>query len=121
MASESRISWSSPRARWDAGRKLFFCQQHADLFGYSGDVVFPSLVLGQITEAADSGLLFRSGDDAEHRHEKFLMAINASFGQRHNAPNADFQILHGSRQGTGSRAQFKLWCVSFKSPFENAF
>jgi hypothetical protein len=115
MASDSRISWGSERARWDAGRKLFTCRRHPDIFGYTGDVVFPSLVLGQITEAADAALLFRSDDDSENRHAKFLTAVRASFSRRHNAPDADFRILHGSRQFSGPKAQFKLWCLSFRA------
>src|SRR5579864_7490961 len=53
MASDSRITWGSEVKRWDAGRKLFACKATADIFGYVGEVFFPSLVLGQITAAAD--------------------------------------------------------------------
>src|SRR3972149_423200 len=113
LASDSRISWGSERARWDAGRKLFICRQYADVFGYCGDVVFPSLVLGQIADAADAGLLFHNKDDADRRHAKFSTAVKASFGRAHNTTIADFQILHGSRQSFGRNAQFKLWCLSF--------
>src|SRR3972149_10433699 len=83
LASDSRISWGSERARWDAGRKLFICRQYADVFGYCGDVVFPSLVLGQIADAADAGLLFHNKDDADRRHAKFSTAVKASFGRFH--------------------------------------
>ena len=115
MASDSRISWGSERARWDAGRKLFLCRRHPDIFGYTGDVVFPSLVLGQITEAADAGLLFRKDEESETRHARFLTAVKTSFGRRHNSPTADFRILHASRQFSGRRVQFKLWCLSFEA------
>jgi hypothetical protein len=115
MASDSRISWGSSRARWDAGRKLFLCRRNPDIFGYSGDVVFPSLVLGQITEAADTGLLFLHTDDSESRHSKFLTAIKASFGRTQNAPTRDFRILHASRQHSGPKAQFHLWCLSYSA------
>jgi len=113
MASDSRISWGSSRVRWDAGRKLFLCRKYPDIFGFTGGVVFPSLVLGQITEAADSGLLFLSTDTSEKRHSKFLTAIKASFGRSQNAPTGDFQILHGSRQFSGPQAQFHLWLSSY--------
>ncbi len=113
MPSDSRISWDSKNARWDAGRKLFVCRRYPDIFGYTGDVVFPSLVLGQITEAADVNLLFNKEDTFEDRHAKFVEATKASFHRRHNAPNSDFQILNGSRQSSGRQAQFKLWCLSF--------
>lgn len=115
MASDSRISWGSSLARWDAGRKLFLCRRHPDIFGYTGDVVFPSLVLGQITEAADAGLLFGPSDNSENRHEKLSAAINASFGRSHNTPTSDFRILHASRQNSGDQARFHLWCLSYNS------
>lgn len=115
MASDSRISWGSEHSRWDAGRKLFLCRRHSDIFGYAGDVVFPSLVLGQITEAADVNLLFQNHDTSEDRHTKFVDATKASFQRRHNAPNFDFLILHGSRQFSGPKAQFRLWCLTFNA------
>src|SRR4051794_8066200 len=40
-------------------KAFFTCKRHADIFGYTGDVVFPGLVLGQIVEAADAALLFK--------------------------------------------------------------
>jgi hypothetical protein len=113
MASDSRISWGSEHVRWDAGRKLFACRRHPDIFGYTGDVVFPSLVLGQIVEAMDSGLLIRDGDDSEARHSKIVAAVKRSADQRHNAPTANFSIVHASRQFAGPRAEFRLWQLSF--------
>src|SRR5436309_1944374 len=97
LASDSRISWGSQRARWDAGRKLFLCRKYPEIFGYAGDVVFPSLVIGQVADACDAGLLFTDYDGADQRHKKVVGAIRMSFTRRHNAPNADFSILHGSR------------------------
>ena len=55
LASDSRLS--SNGAKWDCGRKLFACKTTPDVFGYCGAVLFPSLVLGQITEIVDAGLL----------------------------------------------------------------
>jgi hypothetical protein len=44
-----------------------------------------------------------------------LTAVRTSFSHQHAAPNADFCILHGSRHFSGARAQFKLWCITFKA------
>jgi hypothetical protein len=115
MASDSRISWGSANARWDAGRKLFACVRHPDIFGFTGEVVFPSLVLGQIIEAADTDLIFDKNDSSNERHAKFVDAVTTSFGRRHNAPDENFQILHASRQGVGPNAQFTLWCLTFNA------
>ncbi len=115
MASDSRISWGSEWARWDAGRKLFACRSYADMFGYAGDVVFPCLVLGQIAEAIDSQLLFHANDISESRHAKFVSAVQASFDRRHNVPDTDFILLHGSRQSSGRKAEYKLWSLSYNA------
>lgn len=115
LASDSRISWSGTSARWDAGRKLFFCRNHPDLFGYSGDVLFPALALGQLTEAADASLLFSAGSDAASRHDAVVSVLRASFEQRHQAPTASFSVLHASRDGRGSRARFRLWLTSYSA------
>jgi hypothetical protein len=113
MASDSRISWGSPRARWDAGRKLFACRKFPDLFGYAGEVVFPSLVLGQISDAADLALFFRDNDDSHTRHGRFVEAIKVSFDHRHNVPNTKFCILHASRELSGRKAEFRLWRLTY--------
>ena len=69
MASDSRITWGASHRRWDAGRKLFACAASPDLFGYSGDVLYASMVLGQIVAAADAGLLFGVDGDPAARHK----------------------------------------------------
>jgi hypothetical protein len=114
MASDSRITWGSEARRWDAGRKLFACKATADIFGYVGEVLFPSLVLGQISGAADNHLLFRAEDNLETRHSAVVSAIKISFGNRHNVDDHDFQILHGGRDGEGIKnATFRMWQLCY--------
>ena len=57
IMSDSRISWDN-RAFFDYGKKVFGCKNYPDIFGYCGDVLFPSIVLNQIVDIADHGLLF---------------------------------------------------------------
>lgn len=57
IAADSRVTWGEA-AQYDHGRKVFACRNSADIFGYCGDVLFPSMVLAQIVETADAGLLF---------------------------------------------------------------
>jgi hypothetical protein len=112
LASDSRITWGT-RGRWDAGRKLFACRTSPDIFGFCGDVVFASQVLGQITDLVDHGRLFNFNAGAEKRHLAVVAAIRDSHGRRHNAPDAPFQILHVSRQGEGADAVFQAWVISY--------
>jgi hypothetical protein len=113
MVSDSRITWGSERQRWDAGRKLFACRIPADIFGYVGEVIFPSLVLGQVIAAADGGLLFGPDDGAAHRHAAVVQTVKASFESRHHAPDYGFAILHGSREAEGISARYRLWQLSY--------
>ncbi len=113
LASDSRITWGSQDKRWDVGRKLFACKQLPDVFGYVGEVVFPSLVLGQIVESADSGLIGSASDTAQIRHEAYVHAIRVSFSHRHSAPNHKFEILHAAREGDGMAAGFRVWRLSY--------
>ena len=124
FASDSRITWEpekkqdghvAGRVRWDAGRKLFACKQHADIFGYAGDVLFPSLVIGQMTDAADMGLLFPADDNSETRHCKFIDAIRSSINRRQNAPDFSFNILHGSRDSSGMTSTFRVWHSAYST------
>jgi hypothetical protein len=116
MASDSRITWGSSRRRWDAGRKLFACACHADIFGYIGEVIFPSLVLGQVVEAVDRGLIFVNSEGGpKERHSEFVEAVKTSFGRRHNAPDHSFQILHGARMSSGLECQFLMWLLSYSA------
>lgn len=113
LASDSRITWGSRSRRWDVGRKLFACKTSPDIFAYSGEVLFPSLVLGQLTEATDYQLLINNGEEPESRHAAFVRTIQVSLESRRRAPNYDFQILHAARSGEGLAAGFRLWQLSY--------
>ena len=111
LASDSRISWGSEHQRWDVGRKLFACRESADIFGYCGDVLFPSLALGQFTETADRNLI----DNAATRHASLVSVLKLSFQHRHNAPTYDFNILHAAREDEGMGAAFRIWRLTYSA------
>lgn len=113
MASDSRISWGSKFRRWDAGRKLFACANSADSFGYAGDVLFPSMALSQIIEAADAGLLFLPTAEPTERHDAFLRRLQSSFSRRHQGADFPFEIFHAARVGRGMTCNFMAWKTSF--------
>jgi hypothetical protein len=115
FASDSRITWGSQARRWDAGRKLFSPVEEPHLFGYCGDVVFPSLVLGQVVSAIDSNILFDRGITSDERHEKILESIKSSFHRRHNTPDQDFSILHAFRKRPWPATEFLAWHVQYQA------
>lgn len=116
IVSDSRITWGSSSRRWDAGRKLFSCRIEAHIFGYCGDVVFPSLVLAQITSAIDSGILFPDNADADQRHSLVFQSLQKSFERRHNARDESFSIVHALRMGEDDERAYHAWQVSYDAP-----
>ncbi len=100
IVSDSRISWGD-RANFDYGRKVFGCKNSPDIFGYCGDVLFPSIVLNQIVDLADQGLLFQPGWTSEQKFQAFFKKLVQSFN---NYPTAiekitanSFQIIYATR------------------------
>ena len=68
IAADSRVSWGDV-ANFDHGRKVFAFRRSPDILGYCGDVLFPTMVLSQITEMADRGLLFSPNATCKERFE----------------------------------------------------
>ncbi len=112
IVSDSRITWGSANQRWDSGRKVYAANS-ADIFGYCGEVLFPSLALGQLTDLIDRQLLWSSGSYAKTRHAIIIDFLRTSFERRRNAPNYDFSIIHCSRDGKGLDSVFHCWLISF--------
>lgn len=118
IVADSRITWGSASSRWDSGRKVFACRS-ADIFGYCGEVLYPTLVLGQLGDLVDRGLLWDPSVDANERHTKFFDYLKISFGRRHNAPEYDFTIVHCARDGQGLKGSFHIWKVSYRAKFRD--
>lgn len=112
IVTDSRITWGSHARRWDSGRKVF-AYRSADVFGYCGDVLFPSLVLAQLGDLIDRNLLWDRDADAATRHETLVGYLKTSFGRRHSAPDHDFAIIHGARDGEGVGCEYSVWCTRF--------
>lgn len=114
IVSDSRITWGSGNSRWDSGRKVFAATS-ADVFGYCGDVLFPSLVLGQLTDLIARELIWPDDCDAGHRHSIILDYMRASFGRRHNTPDHDFTIIHAARDRDNLQSSFHLWRIDYRA------
>ena len=111
IASDSRVSWGAA-AHFDYGRKVYAFRSSPDLLGYCGDVLFPSMVLSQIVEMADSGLLFEPDATCEVRSKAITQKLICQFA---NYPHevkgiaADsLEVLHASRDFTKSHFECSL-------------
>jgi hypothetical protein len=114
LSSDSRISWIYPNQAldvWDHGRKVFATTTGPHLFGYVGDVLFASLVLSQLTSAADAGLLFAAAKSADARFGILCEKIQLTFGQLPKSQQRDFSVVYATRDGEGMRCGFSLWVL----------
>lgn len=102
ILSDSRISWPDG-SRFDYARKVFSCLNYPDVFGYCGDVLFPSIVLNQLVNIADAGMLFKEGWNFEQKFEAFYRKIRevfAAYPSQMNMVTSDsLSIIHASREG----------------------
>lgn len=115
MASDSRITWGSEASRWDAGRKIFSSREEPHVFGYCGDVVFPSLVLGQIVAALDNRVLLALDQSPDRMHAQIFDTIKSSYNEGRGHPAADFSILHAYRSASWPETKFHFWRISYSS------
>lgn len=112
LVSDSRLTWSGGAAEnWDYGRKLFASRNHPDIFGYCGQVLFPSLLIGQILDLVDRGGVFTANTRPEEKNNRVLSVIERSF---ETYPHKhEVEILHCSRAGTGMDSEFFLYNISW--------
>lgn len=107
IASDSRISWGTT-ATFDHGRKVFAFQNHPDILGYCGDVLFPSLALNQIVELGDAGLLFSPSSTGRQKFQAIVNKLNDLFQEYPHlhvglAENS-LSVVHASRDATSSNS-----------------
>lgn len=100
MAADSRISWKAP-AQFDYARKVFAFSKWPDILGYCGDVLFPSIVLSQIVELADAGLLFSESFSPKQKFQAIVDKLNDLFRQypalHSGLTENSLGVIHGSR------------------------
>ena len=100
VASDSRISWDG-LAKYDFGKKVFACKNSPEIFGYCGDVLFPVMILSQIVDSIDSGLLFRERMTCREKSQVVMKRMIESFkrypSEAQGITKEAFQILHCSR------------------------
>ncbi len=97
IVSDSRISWNN-NSNFDHGKKVFASKNYPEIFGYAGDVLFPSIVLQQIIEMIDADILFERHN---YCHEKNKIIFDKLSYELNKYPidnsTKNFEILHISR------------------------
>ena len=99
IATDSRITWNdSSRSQYDHAVKTFSLDLTADIIGFCGDVLYPTMILGQITELADKGLLFAPDDLPSKRSDiiyGYIVKHYKAYPFRHKTP---VKIIHIGRE-----------------------
>jgi hypothetical protein len=120
LISDSRISWPTGSG-WDSGQKLFVSSRFPDMFGYCGDVQFPTLALRPIVDRVDQGLLLAANALAMERNQRIAEELSRAYHDypAHGAEQST--IVHFARDGEGSGASFSLWRLDWSrsSPIQN--
>lgn len=97
ISSDSRYTWGN-LGKYDYGIKVFGSTKFPEIFGFCGDVLFPSIILGQIIPQIDNGILLDNSDSAETKSDKIFSYIRTSLEGYPKAFIGDsFTILHGTR------------------------
>jgi len=100
IGADSRISWKKG-VEFDHCRKIFAFSEYPDILGYCGDVLFPSIVLGQIIELGDSGLLFEENYSSVQKYQAIVNKLNHQFQAypviESGLAGNSLQIIHASK------------------------
>ena len=97
ISSDSRYTWGNS-GKYDYGIKVFGSTKSPEIFGFCGDVLFPSTILGQVIPQIDNGILLDNTDNAEIKSNKIFSYIETSLESYPKSFIGDnFTILHGTR------------------------
>src|ERR1700687_3128647 len=115
IAADSRVRWGD-LGIFDHGRKVFAFRVSPDILGYCGDVLFPSMVLSQIKEMADNGLLFSPKATCKERFEAVKEKLVQQFQsypkmvEKITAPV--LQVLHIARESLDN-TMYSCWLIEW--------
>jgi hypothetical protein len=97
IATDSRITWAKGTT-YDLGTKVFGMKKHPEIFGFCGDVLFPTSILKQLVDQGDAGILFPDDISAGGKFAIVKQKIAAAI---HSYPKAQttgsFVIIYGTR------------------------
>jgi hypothetical protein len=119
IASDSRISFGS--VPWDVGRKIFALRGRPEIFGYCGDVIFPSQVLGQLSSMLERDLLVSDVSTVDQRAGAIRDFLELSVKQYPASEARAFSIVYARRDGLGRAARFHLYQLDWNDQRQLTF
>ena len=110
IASDSRISWANSH-RWNQGRKTFASAETAHIFGYWGDVLFPSMALPTILDELAVGIV----QPKVSPFGEIGSSIRRLWTDYPRQEQRDFGIVMATRRRAGMDAVFEMAIMTFES------
>lgn len=107
IVSDSRFSCG--KKHFDHGRKTFASYKYPEIFGYAGDVLFVSMILGQITEMINCDLLFDTKTTCVEKNKIIFDKISYEFIKYKELGASAFSIIHITRE-TIVRGYPRFYC-----------
>ncbi len=108
IASDSRITWGTSHL-WDQGLKTFASATTPHIFGYWGDVLFPSMALTTIVEHLAAGA-FRERASAFADVSNALRRLWLEYPSRERR---DFGIIMATRRRDKMKSVFEMAVVTY--------
>jgi len=98
IVGESRFSWRN-NYFYNYGKKVFASNLYPEIFGYAGDVLFPSIVLSQIIEMIDTEVLFDKDMSCCQKNKAVFEKLCHAFSNYPVEVTAgSIQIIHITRE-----------------------
>ncbi len=113
IATDSRVSWETHQSVWDFGRKVFASRTRPEVLAYVGDVLFPSLILGQIVDIIDDGRAIGNEGTPENRFEWIKSVVRESFEQFPSHAQNSFRIAYATRTGEKMGSEFHFFWLKW--------
>lgn len=110
LASDSRISLTNGK-HFDYARKVFASQKYPEIFGFSGKALFPSIILTQIIELIDNGLLLDDDMDTKAKNGIVFAKIKELYDEYgiKDIDNSRVEIVHFTKSTHGKNPSFNCY------------
>lgn len=111
IASDSRITWGTTHM-WDRGRKTFRSVSAPYIFGYSGDVLFPSMAIPIVLEQLTSGVIPTNPKSAFGKIGSQMRQLWLEYPQQERR---DLAVVMAARTGEKMTAKFSVALLTYKA------
>lgn len=112
IASDSRFSQNANK-KYDYGRKVYALLNSPDILGYCGDVLYPSIVLGQIIDMDRDKILFKDNASSVERMNTVYSILQKKFSEyeKNMIIGPSLEIIHATREGSDKfTCNIYKWC-----------